>query len=746
MKKIYSWLLGGLVLCGGAFTSCSSDESGGPATQPENTFTFADVQYPIKSVVYTYDKETKFYSFYFSPTAGLMDLDIMLMANDYIKINTKTPAGDLMSMDKNGCSVDYKGLEMSAQGPASLYVLLGSVSTIKMDLNVTLTSGETLVGNYYGFCVFCSDEGEAIQTPPLTTQIFARYMGSVKAGTSNYYLAVTNAEFTVGASNGTPTFELTSEGYALVLDFYGTPSEDWREFPVGTFSESQNNEDHTYFADYSYVLHRNAQGEKETLSLVDEITIQRDNETGETTITATYIDADYAEYTIIFSGELRIADGTFEAYLPQYENDLNIEGVYCQGAYLGDEFSTGSGLVQLVISDWKWDNGDVGGSSISLSLFGPKFNDPKERKLVLDTYTVSDELAQGTWMPGTEIVLMGYPFPYGTYACYDDGSQSGLYTYAATGTITIAHSVEYENKYRIDFDMTTANGFSLKGYCDNYDGYLEDQSDDAKSDQSSTLESDYAMDLEYIQRASCYPQTEIYFEDKGLMPLDYITSANPGGVASGFQIIEIGFLPSFETDESGAHHPVEFEEGDVMRLELLVDPDKADQITPGVYNVTTSRFPANFKPGVCPRGYMTSDGVIGTRWLKVVERLGMVWVDENENGVVDEGEMKKDYPTGYASYDDYACLYGGSVTIEKAEGGENWFTFTIEGEDVAFHKVTGTWTGPVYLNDTDTPVVSSGNEFPATSSVKSTARRLPASPSVSKEQIVSAIKAQHSFK
>ena len=94
MKKIYFLLLGSLLMCGGAMTSCTSDESGGGSTSlPENTFSVGDAQHSIASVVYTVDKDTKVYTFYFSPTGGLMDLDAMLMADDYIKIVTKSPAG-----------------------------------------------------------------------------------------------------------------------------------------------------------------------------------------------------------------------------------------------------------------------------------------------------------------------------------------------------------------------------------------------------------------------------------------------------------------------------------------------------------------------------------------------------------------------------------------------------------------------------------------------------------------------------
>ena len=61
----------------------------------------------------------------------------------------------------------------------------------------------------------------------------------------------------------------------------------------------------------------------------------------------------------------------------------------------------------------------------------------------------------------------------------------------------------------------------------------------------------------------------------------------------------------------------------------------------------------------------------------------------------------------------YASVYEGTVTIEKADGGDNYFTFTIDGEDVLHHKIRGSWIGPVYFGGTNTPVTSSDNRFEA---------------------------------
>ena len=80
------------------------------------------------------------------------------------------------------------------------------------------------------------------------------------------------------------------------------------------------------------------------------------------------------------------------------------------------------------------------------------------------------------------------------------------------------------------------------------------------------------------------------------------------------------------------------------------------------------------------------------------------------------------YPSGYYDPDytvangwlnvpqfgKYASIYSGVVTVAKADGGDNWFTFTVDGRDVLKHRITGSWTGPVCLGNTDTPVVQSG--------------------------------------
>ena len=63
-------------------------------------------------MVYTVD-EDKVYTFYFSPTKDLASLNAMLLADNYIKIVTKTPTGDIDLLNE-GNSLSYEDVAVSA--------------------------------------------------------------------------------------------------------------------------------------------------------------------------------------------------------------------------------------------------------------------------------------------------------------------------------------------------------------------------------------------------------------------------------------------------------------------------------------------------------------------------------------------------------------------------------------------------------------------------------------------------------
>lgn len=721
--------------------SCSSDDSdGGAASLAENTFVYGNVQNDIKSVVYTYDQQGRVYTFYFSPTPGLVTPDAMLLADDYILIETNAPSGDV-ALGTGVNTLQYKTVSVSAESSdatrsaSSLYLLLTSTTTVKMTLNVTTESGETLKGDYNGLCVFYTEEEVGEQVAPLDTQIFARYQGTIQAaGTVNYYLAVTNTKY---EGSGT-SFELTEEGYALVLDIYGTAGESWQDMPYGTFTESDSNADHTYFSDYSSVVYVNAAGEKQTMPLVGNVTIAKDETSGEVTINATYLDSDYKEHDIVYKGSLRITNGMLNTNLPQLASDLTIDGYDCQAVYLGDYFSTGSGMMQIVIQDWNMMDQKLGGAGVTLVVFGRKFNDPKDICLEQHTYYASETLEQYTWLPGTEVTLMGMAFPFGTYALYDDGSSSGLYTYGSTGSIDIA---EVANGYKITFDLITADGFSVKG---SYEGpiYIEDQSNDNEDDGSSTLESDLELDLSKHTSAKCTPSDDwIYVGGRGYKDISDIYNVDPAAPGAtnpeyrcSYQYIEIGTEAGLYKPDPDYNDPGKLDPTDIFRIDLLVKEGQGNMISPGTYTVVRERFPVQMYPGVCLGGYQT-EAHEGTRWLYIDSVIGngkpTYYKDDKYEGI--NIWLNRPSMTGYAS------LYTGTVTVEEAANGE--FTFTIDGEDVLHHKITGSWTGPVYLQNGE-KAVSSGTELDGTKE-PTTSNRLSTVPSSENaQQISAAVKAQ----
>lgn len=113
MKKLYSLckLFSVIGVCTLPLSSCTSndEESGTPGTLIENAFAYNNAESSIGSVVYTVDDESRVYSIYFSPTSGIVDLEAMLLADDYILISTPTPTGDidLLAQD-GGNSLVYK--------------------------------------------------------------------------------------------------------------------------------------------------------------------------------------------------------------------------------------------------------------------------------------------------------------------------------------------------------------------------------------------------------------------------------------------------------------------------------------------------------------------------------------------------------------------------------------------------------------------------------------------------------------
>lgn len=707
MKKFYPFcvLLSVMGICG-LLSSCSSSDDGDtpPPGIPENTFAYGDAQSKIGSVVYTVDQQ-KVYTFYFSPTQGLVDLEAMLLADDYLKIVTTTPTGAIdLTSDRN--SLIYKKINISAADGdnverASLTLQLTSLTTAKMSLDAAMKSGETLRAEYNGLCLKQDDQQGDNYDVTLTKQIFGYYMGPAKgnAGTEGYYIALTDAEFQVQGTQ----FALSTNGYALVLNFYGNPGETWKDMPTGAFTDSGRFEDHTFDSAYSGVLCKD-DSSQELYTLVGPVRIERDAE-DQVKITATFLDRNYREQTLIYQGPLKLGNSTLGVYLPQLERDITIEGAYAQGVYNGDVMENGTGLTEITIYDRKAENNEPNGCAMKIAVFAEKFINPtRERRLIPGTYKAATTYAQGTWMPTVEIQIMGMIIPMGTYAAYDDGTQNGLYAYAAEGDIVIRQGSN-KTQYTIEFDLKSLAGYSIRG---SYTGevYLEDQSSDNDNDGTSNLTGDYELNFSYLDRigknrADCYPQSEMWVRGLGTVPVS--TACEYSGREYGLQHIVIG-RESYEfTDEYPEEKGVgKLVEGDIFEIDLLVEKGKEDRIAPGTYPITANRYPVYFYPGVCVCGY---NCYYGTSMMFITSAIGYGY----PTGYYDPTYMASNDWLNIPTINKFASIYAGSVTVSKAEGGKNWYTISVDGRDVLKHRITGSWTGPIYLGGTDTPVVEAGS-------------------------------------
>lgn len=621
----------------------------------------------IESVVYTLEETPGYHTFYFSPTKGLVDIEAMQMADDYIKIVAADPSGivDLLSTEQEN-ELSYQDMTVNSASTdvaaADLMLKLTSSRTVNLDAEIRLSSGKTLRAKYSGFCskypANAADEPDAV----LDKSIFSYYFGLLDgASAHNYYLVLTDSPFVLDGTNWT----LTTAGHALILDLFADLGEDdnWRYLPTGIYETSESMTDHTYTSQNSALFYFDNSGKRIEYTMLSPVEISRDDN-GQTTIAVAYLDDTNTERTLIYKNELTMVNGIGGASLPQIQDDVELKSHSAEAFYQGNLLQGNAGLMQINIYDETYATQEgAGGYAVTLYVFHDLFADPSKAAIMPGEYVLGSHFTHSTWMAAQEMSFAGVTMPIGTYAHCDDGTSYGKFSYASAGeNIKISDAgMSSDNKplYKIDFNLISRDGYKIKG---SYTGAIPitDVSDDkSQDDGTSTLERDYKMDLDYIVKARLYPNDQIYVTNLGYKPISEY--------GCGYQIIDIGSPSGKDGDE-----------GDIMRIELLVEPGAEQTITPGEYMVTTDRYPASFKPGVCVRGHILADeGVTGTRWMHF-----------------EEGK--------YIVMDGHACIYGGSIVVSDAGNGN--FTFEIKGTCVRKHNVTGTWTGPVVNGWSDQPI------------------------------------------
>lgn len=676
-----------------ASNSCKKDEAPNVETLI-NQFCFNGVTNDIQSVLYEYDNLNGVYTFFISPSEGIENIEAMLNANDFIKIVSSSANGQI-DLTSEGNSLSYKDFvvssaESSEIKSSDLSLVLDNNALI-LSLSAKKNNGDELRAEYDGACVNASENHIS-----LDKAVMSLYMG-MESGMENYYIVLTNAGFKLDGTD----YSLESEGYALQLDLYADNAGFILDLPAGEYSSSSTVSNLTYSDKFSGIMMKDAAGNvSELIPLSDKVVIEASGN-NTYTISASFVQ-DGTTYSVSFSGELPMENVGFNPGLPQIGEDLDFKGFYAEAVYEGNILENGTGLMEIVIYDENWENRISPGYGMTLVLLHDLFLDSKKSRIMPGEYTVSSSLEHSTCMTTEEVNILGLILPLGSYVMKNDGTENAEYAYVAGGNITVS---ENGMNTVIDGTILTPDGYTVKIYFDGPVGITDNSKDD--NDGSTTLEKDLALDLDYLPTAYCTPKTDIWVKGLGTIPVEDLTTVTPPAEeACGYQIIDIGMATGFY-DEDGI-----LVEGDIIRLDLLVNPGDEGKITVGTYTVTPNRYPASFRPGVAPRGYQGMEGNLGTRYMDIANAIGSGDIDGD--GVVEEN-----VPLNIPTQAGFACLYEGTVTISKAAGGENYYTFEIDGMDVLKHKITGSWTGPVCLMGTDTPVLPSDNSFNAPMRLKS---------------------------
>ena len=694
MKRISKFSLCAIVLCLMlAGNSCKKDDGPNEGALT-NQFSFNGVTNDIQSVLYEYDNLNGVYTFFISPSKGIEDIEAMLNANDYIKI-TSSVANGKIDLTSEGNSLSYMDFSISSAESSGIeYSELSLVldsNNLRLSLSAKKNSGDELRAEYHGTCTNVSENHIT-----LDRAVMSFYMGK-QSELENYYIVLTNAEFKLDDNE----YSLESEGYALQMDLYVDNAGFVLDLPEGEYGSSSTASNFTYSDKFSGIMMKDAAGNvSELIPLSDKVVIEASGN-NTYTISASFVQ-DGTTYSVSFSGELPMENADFNPSLPQIGEDLDFKGFYAEAVYEGNILENGTGLMEIVIYDENWENRISPGYGMTLVLLHDLFLDSKKSRVMPGEYTVSSSLEHSTCITTEEINIMGLVMPLGSYVMKNDGTENAEYAYVAGGNITVS---ENGMNTVIDGTILTPDGYTVKIYFDGPIGITDNSKDD--NDGSTTLEKDLALDLDYLPTAYCTPKTDIWVKGLGTIPVEDLTTVTPPAEeACGYQIIDIGMATGFY-DEDGI-----LVEGDIIRLDLLVNPGDERKITVGTYTVTPNRYPASFRPGVAPRGYQGMEGNLGTRYMDIANAIGSGDIDGD--GVVEEN-----VPLNIPTQAGFACLYEGTVTISKAAGGENYYTFEIDGMDVLKHKITGSWTGPVCLMGTDTPVLPSDNSFNAPMRLKS---------------------------
>lgn len=663
----------------------SGNESGHPdAGKLENAFTDGSGIYKINSSIHTDGEIDGFTTFYFSPTQGLTDPESMILADDAVKLVTNSTDGTV-NMAEEGNSISYGGFVLDKRNIDSFSEVFVSVrfltqTSVELSVSAVRKTGEYLKCEYTGKCRRWP-EAEPAADVILTDVIMAKCLG--KVGTKgeediyNYYILLTDADYTLSGNQMT----VNEAGVVVCLDLYSVMVDPPHKLviPTGDFVLGDSSQDHTYGIQYSCAGIYNDSGVQTSVQELDgTVSVERSGD-GTLKITAYYLDAKQERVKVEYVGDDFYSVDTGSNFSnPQIGHDVVLDGFSATALYYGNLFQSATGMMLINIFDENYQMYDKEGYCVSLVVFSDLFGNPKDARLIPGTYSVSKSMAHSTWLPAMEVNYYGIPMVLGSYAHFlesGENENAGKYSYAETGSVTIEEAGE---GFKVTFDFVSNDGYVIRGSYTGNIPVVDNSSDTSDDDGTSTLEKDYDLDLSIWDCAYVAPTDKVWVKGMGYFDIDGepLKNLHPSYPAPfGIQYVYLG-LQSDDRD------------GDRVRLELIVNDGAEQFLAPGTYECTEERYPEYFVPGSMMKG-IALEGDIGV------------------------SSSFLHYTDGWGKMDQHAIFYGGAVTITKAEGGDNWFTFDIDGICVREHHVRGSWTGPVYLFKGTDPVTEWHQEEPA---------------------------------
>lgn len=427
--------------------SCSDDDStsSGNPDMPEsgNALICNGVVREIKSAVYSVEtpgngekadasEAASVYTIYLSPTAGLVDVDGMLIADDAVKITVQIQPSWSRRLAAAGNGIAYGEIDVNSSNVRRSFES-SSLGRIPLGPRRSYfrrneTGGKTLTVAYYGLCKNsdASEEGDDADKVLLDKVPLSWYLGPVKGVEShNYYMAFTDAEHTV--SKGRVT--LKEAGYLFVADLYAVPGEDAYTLPEGEYMASQLNEDHTFTSQYTGVQYIDAEGNKTQLSLVSGEPLKVSREGDVWSVSLRFVDTDGSEKSICLRGtapDRPISRRTAASTCRRSDATVEVVGFSATADLLRQHArSRYPGRADNIYDETYDTEEGQGGLAAALVVFNDLFGNPKEAVIKPHEYLANTSFQWGSWMPAVEIPMEGLVFPLGTYVQLDDGTSFG---------------------------------------------------------------------------------------------------------------------------------------------------------------------------------------------------------------------------------------------------------------------------------------------------------------------------------